>query len=98
MNICQFSRVISEKADNIKASSIMSEMMKENVCGDETDEVDSNLRELGARPKTANTSMTMDIRSEILLKKKKNNVKLIEKEKEQFLSISLICWNAGKSF
>ena len=48
----------------MKSSNIMEEMMKENVGSERTDEVDMKLRELGARPKTCNTSMTMDIRWE----------------------------------
>ena len=49
----------------MKSSNIMEEMMKENVGSESPDEVDMKLRELGARPKTGNTSMTMDIRWEI---------------------------------
>ena len=51
----------------MKSSNIMEDMMKENVGTERTDEVDMKLRELGARPKTCNTSMTIDIRWEIYL-------------------------------
>ena len=55
----------SERNENIKNNKI-SEEMKENLNDNEgSDHVDGRLRELGARPKTVNTSLTMDIRWEM---------------------------------
>ena len=51
-----------DRNESIKSSNILEEMMKENVGSERTDEVDMKLRDLGARPKTCNNSMTMDIR------------------------------------
>ena len=62
-----FCSVGCERNESMKSSNIMEEMMKENVVSERTDEVDMKLRELGARPKTCNTSMTIDIRWEIYL-------------------------------
>ena len=54
--------VSSEKSENMKNNKIREEM-KENLDHlESTDDVDGRLMELGARPKTFNTSMTMDIR------------------------------------
>ena len=55
----------SERNENIKNNKITEEM-KENLNDNEgSDHVDGRLRELGARPKTVNTSLTMDIRWEM---------------------------------
>ena len=73
-----------ERNDLIRSSNIMEEMMKENVESERSDEVDLKLRELGARPKTCNTAMTMDIRKKI-----SDWYEEAEKEVERDLSLDI---------
>ena len=79
-----FCSVGCERNESMKSSNIVEEMMKENVVTDRTDEVDMKLRELGARPKTCNTSMTMDIRKKI-----SDWYEEAEKEVERDLSLDI---------
>ena len=79
-----FRSVGCERNESMKSSNILEEMMKENVVTDRTDEVDMKLRELGARPKTCNSSMTMDIRKKI-----SDWYEEAEKEVERDLSLDI---------
>ena len=73
-----------ERTESVKSTNIKEQMMKENVESERIDEVDIKLRELGARPKTCNTAMTMDIRKKI-----SDWYEEAEKEVERDLSLDI---------